>query len=225
LNQNLIIPSPKSEQELLIRADQLAGKTINNIALSLDLIVPENQNHHKGWTGNLAELFLGATASNRSEPDFQNIGVELKTIPMTKPGNPKESTYVCTLNLTETAGASWHTSSVYKKLKRVLWLPIESNPTIPLKDRRFGSAKLWSPDKSQETILKNDWEEIMELASTGDLDMISSSLGIYLQIRPKAANARSLGKSFSREGRATTTLPRGFYLRTSFTRTLFESDE
>lgn len=217
--------APTSEQELLIRADNLAGKTIYNIATQLGLIVPENQKHHKGWTGNLAELFLGATALNRSEPDFQNIGVELKTIPMSKPGIPKESTYVCTLNLTETIGISWSTSSVYKKLKRVLWLPVESGPSIPLKDRRFGSAILWSPNKSQEKTLKNDWEEIMELVSTGELDMISSSLGSYLQIRPKAANARSLGKSISQEGRKTTTLPRGFYLRTSFTRTLFEGQE
>ncbi|NNE39139.1 MAG: DNA mismatch repair endonuclease MutH [Gammaproteobacteria bacterium] len=216
------ISAPTTEKELLDRTECIAGKTISQIASQLDVSVPANQNHHKGWVGNLAETYLGATASNQSEPDFQYISVELKTVPMSRPGIPKESTYVCTLNLTETTGISWEYSTVYKKLKRVLWLPVESDRTIAMKDRRFGNAILWSPDIEQERALKNDWEEIMDLVSLGELDKLSSSIGTYLQIRPKAANAKSLGKSYNEDGRPATTLPRGFYLRTSFTRSIFE---
>jgi len=222
LNQNIKFSAPTTEKELLDSAAHIAGKTIAQIANQLCLPVPINQNHQKGWVGNLAETYLGATANNQSEPDFQYIGVELKTVPMSKPGIPKESTYVCTLNLTETTGLIWEKSTVYRKLKRVLWLPVESDQTIAIKDRRFGSATLWSPNAEQKRVLKNDWEEIMDLVSLGELDKLSSSLGTYLQVRPKAATAKSLGKSYAEDGRPTTTLPRGFYLRTSFTRTLFE---
>lgn len=215
-------PAPASEQELLEKAEGLAGKTFAEVASELGLTVPADQNHHKGWTGEIAERYLGATASSLAEPDFQLIGVELKTLPLTSRNNPKESTYVCTVNLTDITGALWETSVVRKKLSRVLWLPVEAEKTLSFPGRRFGSAFLWSPRPEQEAVLKNDWEEIMEFIATGELDSVSSSLGQYLQIRPKAANAAALGKSYSREGLAVSTLPRGFYLRSSFTRSILK---
>ena len=224
MNNTPYIDPPATEQELLTRTAMLVGMTLSQIAQQVNLSVPDDLSSHKGWTGKLAEIYLGATAANLSEPDFQSIGIELKTIPMANPGVPKESTYICTVNLTETSGISWQSCIVKKKLARVLWLPVESNKAIPLQYRRFGSAYLWSPDAEQERILRNDWEEIMELICIGDLDKVSSSLGRYLQIRPKAANADSLGRSYSKEGIMTATLPRGFYLRSSFTRTLFKKE-
>jgi DNA mismatch repair protein MutH len=127
LKQQILNKPPDSEEELMTRAEKMAGKTLFQIAQTLNVNVPDNQSHHKGWTGQLAELYLGATASNLAEPDFQNIGVELKTIPMAKNGTPKESTYICTVNLTNTAGINWETSVIKKKLTRVLWLPVESD--------------------------------------------------------------------------------------------------
>lgn len=216
----MVIPAPATEPELLERARLLAGKTISRVAAELQLIAPPDQTRNKGWTGQLAEMYLGATASTLSEPDFQLIGVELKTLPVNRLGNPAESTYVCTLALDLTTGTTWESSVVKNKLSRVLWLPIESDQTIPYTHRRFGTAILWSPTPDQEAVLKNDWEEIMDLVSTGNLDKVSSSLGRYLQIRPKAANAASLGNSYSSEGIPNQSLPRGFYLRSLFTRSV-----
>ena len=170
----------------------MSGRTIGQIAKEIKLKVPSDQNSNKGWVGQLAELYLGASAANLPEPDFQALGVELKTLPMTKPGVPKESTYICTVNLTETSGIRWVNSTVKKKISRILWLPVEADGSIPLGQRRFGNPLIWSPDFQQEEILKNDWEEIMELISMGELDKISSAMGTYLQIRPKAANADAL---------------------------------
>ena len=53
------------------------------------------------------------------EPDFQHIGVELKTLPVDQNFRPKESTYVCTVPLIRNAGAIWETSTVKLKLSRV----------------------------------------------------------------------------------------------------------
>lgn len=204
----------------MARANELAGQSIKQVAQALRLPLPANQRHNKGWVGTLAESYLVATASNLAEPDFQQIGVELKTVPVNKSGNPKESTYVSTLALTDMTGSSWETSTVYIKLRRILWLPIESDNAIPLAQRRFGNAILWSPTAAEEAVLRNDWEEIMELAGTGNLDQISASQGKYLQIRPKAANAASLGKFYTTDGNPASTLPRGFYLRAGFTRSI-----
>ncbi len=213
----MFTPPPLSENELLESASRISGKTLQHIANQQGIETPDNQLHHKGWVGQLLELSLGATASSLPEPDFQHIGVELKTLPLNKNGTPKESTYVCAINLTRIE-SQWEESLVKRKLSRVLWLPIEADPDIPLAARRIGSAILWSPDEEQEATLRRDWEELMDMIATGELEQITAHQGQYLQVRPKAANTKALRNGINDEGEEILTLPRGFYLRTSFTR-------
>ena len=156
------------------------------------------------------------------EPDFQHIGIELKTLPLNRSGSPKESTFVCAINLSEIE-AHWEESLVKHKLSRVLWIPIEADPEIPLAARRIGSAILWSPDKKQESSLKRDWQELMEMIAMGELEQITAHQGEYLQVRPKAANTLALTKGTDSEGEEILTLPRGFYLRASLTRQILDS--
>jgi DNA mismatch repair protein MutH len=215
----MFTPPPLSEKELLESASRISGKTLQQIAYQQGIETPDNQLHHKGWAGQLLELSLGATASSLPEPDFQHIGVELKTLPLNKNGTPKESTYICAINLTQIE-SQWEQSLVKHKLSRVLWLPIEADRGITLAARRVGTAILWSPDEEQEATLRRDWEELMDMIATGELEQITAHQGKYLQVRPKAANARALRNGINGEGEEILTLPRGFYLRTSFTKQL-----
>jgi len=212
-----MVKPPFSEKELLESASNIAGKTLQQIAKQQGLETPEDQLHHKGWVGQLLELSLGATANSLPEPDFQHIGVELKTLPLNQSGSPKESTFVCAINLTKIE-SDWEHSLAKHKLSRVLWVPIEGNPEIPLAARRIGSVILWSPDKKQEAILRRDWEELMEMITLGELEQITAYQGQYLQVRPKAPNTRALTKGINSEGEEILTLPRGFYLRTNLTK-------
>lgn len=209
-------PPPASEPELLLRAAELAGQTLQQVAVRAGVDVPDDQKRMKGWIGELVEISLGATASSRPEPDFQNIGVELKTVPVNERGLPRESTYVCNVPLQNEMG-TWRDSNVRRKLARVLWVPVEADSTIPLRLRRVGCAVLWSPNREQEEVLRVDWEELTEMIGLGRLEDISSHYGRCLQIRPKAAHARVLTPSFNDFGEPARTLPRGFYLRSSFT--------
>jgi len=218
-----MVTPPLSEKELLESTSEIAGKTLQQIASQQGLATPDNQLHHKGWVGQLLELSLGATAGSRPEPDFQHIGIELKTIPLNRSGSPKETTFVCAINLTNIE-SHWENSLVKHKLSRVLWVPIEADPEIPLAARRVGSAILWSPDKDQDSILRRDWEELMDMISMGELEQITAHQGQYLQVRPKAANARTLTKGIDSEGEEILTLPRGFYLRATLTNQILNQE-
>ena len=221
---SVISPNPPtSEEELLIRARELAGLTLEELAVKFKQPLPRNTVHAKGWMGQLLEISLGATASSKAEPDFQLINVELKTLPLTLSGKPKESTYVCTVPLTDLHEQEWKTCWLNRKLQRVLWLPIEADKRIPLADRHIGNAILWSPNDEQAAQLQQDWEELMELVCLGQLDQITSHMGRYLQIRPKGANAKSLTTTLDEEGNTIQTLPRGFYLRPEFTQQIIHS--
>jgi DNA mismatch repair protein MutH len=150
-------------------------------------------------------------------PDFEHLGVELKSIPIGRDQRPRESTHVCTVAADDLAGQRWETSTVRRKLARVLWIPVEGVRDIPLAARRFGRAVLWSPNMADDAVLRADWEEHMELIATGRQAELDGRLGTYLQVRPKAANrgARQLASDAS--GAIAPTLPRGFYLRAAFT--------
>ena len=221
----MMITPPRDETELLSRAQHWAGVSVGEMAAALAVTMPRDLRRHKGWLGELVEGALGATASSRPLPDFTELGIELKTVPVGADGRPRESTHVCTVALGDLVGQRWQDSTVRLKLRRVLWMPVESGLDLPLAARRFGLPRLWSPDAEQERVLRADWEEHMTLLATGRFDQLDARLGEYLQITPKAANSRALTFASDSGGTPGATLPRGFYLRPTFTHIILSSGE
>jgi DNA mismatch repair protein MutH len=217
-----IIP-PQTEQELLKRCHAIAGLTVAELAAQLGVAVPADLRRHKGWLGELVEQALGADAASLSEPDFRQLGIELKTLPLNAQGKVQESTWVCTVPLRDASGLRWEDSCVYHKLRHVLWLPVEADASIPLAERHIGSGLLWRADEQQLAALRADWEELMESVALGRFESLDARHGEVLQIRPKAANARVLVEAIGPEGEPIQTLPRGFYLRVSFTNALLHA--
>ena len=210
-------PPPENISTLLQRCREMAGQNLGNLSYNMGLITPKDLKRHKGWQGQLIERYLGASASSQAAPDFLELGIELKTLPLDRSGRPKESTYVCTVPLEKTHDIRWEDSWLKHKLNHVLWVPIEADPEIPIAARTIGNAVLWQPSTEQEQALRQDWEELMDMVCLGQLEQISAHHGHYLQIRPKAANAKALCPATDDEGNQMLTLPRGFYLRTTFT--------
>ncbi len=217
------ISPPFSEKELLENTSKIAGVTLHQITSQQGPAIPADQFHHKGWAGQLLEPSLGATANSLPEPDFQHIGVELKTLPLNRSGSPKESAFVCLINLTR-IGPHWDNFLVKYKFSCVPWVPIEADPEIPLVARRVGSAILWSPDKKQESTLKQNWQELMSMIAIGKLKQITAHQREYLQVRPKATNNRAITKGINNEREEILTLSRGFYLRTSLTKQILNQN-
>ncbi len=214
------ISKPNTQQELLRRCELLAGKTLGQLASELGMSVPENLQRNKGWVGMLLEAYLGADAGNQTEPDFTDLGIEMKTLPINALGQPKESTYVCTVSLEQTGELSWQNSWIRRKLANVLWVPIEADSNIALADRFVGNAWLWQPTAEQDAMLLQDWSELMDRIVLGEQSEITAKEGEYLQIRPKAANSKVLATGISSAGAKQKINPKGFYLRTTFTRQL-----
>ncbi|AHE67390.1 DNA mismatch repair endonuclease MutH [Legionella oakridgensis] len=210
----------KNEADLLARCQQIEGLTLAQLAVALQSNIPNHPLQRKGWAGQAIELALGATAGSHAQPDFFDLGIELKTLPVNHLGKPAESTFVTSISLLTIHQETWETSQCFAKLKRVLWLPIEADKRLAFPHRRIGRAILWSPSQEQEAILAEDWSELSWMISSGKLAEIDARLGQYLQVRPKAANGQSLCYGYDESGNKILTLPRGFYLRSSFTATI-----
>jgi len=211
-----------SPEELLEATHHLAGLSLAELAHQLKIAVPANLRREKGWIGQLLELALGATAGSKPLQDFPEIGVEMKTLPISTKGIPLESTFVCTAPLLNQTSVNWLTSNVKNKLSLVLWIPIIGERTTSVGEKCIGSGWLWQPSEQEEKMLQQDWEEIMELISLGQVESISARTGEALQLRPKAASGSSLTSAIGKDGSLISTRPRGFYLRTSFTAGLIQ---
>ncbi len=212
-----MISPPSTEIELLARARPLAGLTLGQLAVQLNESVPADLRRAKGWVGVLLERALGATARSKAAPDFEQLGVELKTLPVSRAGVPLETTFVCTIDVLQIGDLEWEHSRVWHKLRRVLWVPVLGERQIPVAERQIGSAVLWSPSPSEQADLRWDWEELAGLIGRGGVDDLTGHLGKYLQVRPKAANSRARRRGVDEHGRDVEVMPRGFYLRTAFT--------
>lgn len=208
---------PTTEAELASRAERIAGRTLGELAGACGIEVPEDFRRAKGWVGRLIEESLGASAGNKPAPDFEKIGVELKTLPIGADGLPRETTYVCRVPLSQIEELTWQTSRVYKKLRRVLWVPVAAVDEIAVADRCVGQGLLWSPAGELGRVLRRDWEEHTEAIRLGYINSITAADGQYLQIRPKAAHSGKRTWATGRGGGAVLTLPRGYYLRRDFT--------
>ena len=208
---------PRSEDELFRRADRFAGRTLAWLAQQEGVEVPPDQRRNKGWIGLLLERALGATAGSAALPDFPDIGIELKSLPLDARGKPRESTFVCTAPVNGTLAPSWEQSWVRKKLSRVLWVPVVGDKTVPLGNRIIGAPLMWTPDAEEAGLLAQDWEDLTEYIVRGEFWLIDARQGKVLQLRPKAANASQATWALDEEGEWVQVNPMGFYLRARFT--------
>jgi DNA mismatch repair protein MutH len=217
---------PRDQAELEARARALAGRTILEVARDLGVALPPDPRRAKGFVGNLVERALGGTSGSRPEPDFSALGIELKTLPVTE-GRVRESTFVCTAPLRElgSGGAAereWGSSRVRHKLARVLFVPIEADPRVAPAHRRVGAGFVWSPRPDEEAVLRADWEELTGTIGAGDVESLDATRGVYLQLRPKGANAAARVTAYDADGAPFRAPMRAFYLRARFTALLLE---
>jgi DNA mismatch repair protein MutH len=214
--------APKTEAQLLQRAQAIAGLSLGQIAEHYNIAIPKNLTREKGWVGLLLEHVLGATAGSRPEPDFPQLGIELKSMPINRYGKPLETTFVCVAPLKNLIGASWQTSHIRNKLARVLWVPIVAEREIPVADRIVATPFIWSPSPEEEQLMAFDWQELTDMIVLGQVENITGKVGQVLQLRPKAANSQAKTQAIDKNGKPFLTLPRGFYLKTAFTQQIIK---
>jgi DNA mismatch repair protein MutH len=210
-------PSPTSIDELFARAQALAGTTVGRLLHDLGLEASADPVRTKGSAGEVLELALGATGGSSRVHDFPALGVELKTIPVNAAGSPLESTYVCTLSLSDAESQEWDTSWVRAKLARVLFVPLVGAHGLPWKERVIGAPVLWSPTAAQDGVLRGDFDDVVGLIGVGRIEELTAHRGRWLQVRPKARDGSVRTIAWGSDGEAIATVPRGFYLRARFT--------
>ena len=210
---------PNSVDTLIQRAQQLAGLSFLDLAKLTHSPCPPSLHHAKGWLGQILERVLGADAANLACPDFAALQIELKTLPISSIGLIKESTYVTYAPIPFTE-QNWENSTVFHKMKKVLWVPYLAEGDVP--KRTLAMPFLWHMPKSIESILKEDWEELTERLRLHHFESLNGKLGKYLHIRPKAPNSKTWITLLNHSGEPIKVVPKGFYLRSQCTQKILQ---
>lgn len=214
--------SPETFEELISNLDLIIGKSIAMLAETANVPLPISPTHGKGFTGELLELILGATAQNQPIPDFPKLGLELKTIPVDRNLEPLESTFLCHAPLTNIRNLTFENSALYSKVMRVLFILITAEKQMDYTQRKIEGYFFFTPDQEQLQQLRRDFNELYEFVKTGNISQLSARYGQIIQLRPKAANGQALTDCIGPEGQIIKTRPRGFYMRREFTKKIIE---
>lgn len=211
----LVLP-PASSGELLDRAQALAGQTMGTIAHAHERAVPADLRRNKGWVGDTVERALGAGAGNKQAPDFEHLGIELKTVPLDASGRPLEATFVTQVAQPHSLfDVTWSESPTRHKLEHVLWVGVDGQRTMPVAERRIRCALLWRPSDAQWSVIAEDWHELMDLLRMGHAEELNTTIGEALHCRPKSATG-DRAWSIDSDGKRVAGTRLGFYLRPKF---------
>ena len=186
-------------KELLQYASKAENKTFKEVieeAKGYDYNIDEIS-YKKGFFGHVVEECLFDYSPNsRSEPDFPELGVELKVTPIRRNKNgtisAKERLVLNIINYVEELTKTFETSSFSKKNKNLLimfYLYSESmkKEDFPIVKSHFNNFK----DIDGE-IIRRDWEIIHKMIEDGRAHELSESLTLYLGACTKGANHLNL---------------------------------
>lgn len=202
------------------RARVLTGRTVAEVAARAGFLTPRDLAGHKGFIGQLVERALGAEGGSEARPDFPQLGIELKTLPVRADGTPCESTFVSKAVIDGTEPFAFRETALWAKLARVLFVPVEGARDLAVGTRRFGMPFLWEPSPDDEAALEADWRAIAGRIREGELETVTAREGVILQLRPKALDASERSPGVGDGGWLVPMQPRGWYLRRTFTASL-----
>lgn len=213
--------------QLLSHARALIGVELAELAERLDVPIPVGAVRTKGWAGQVIERELGVEGGGIRGPDFEDLQIELKTVPVGPDLAPRESTAVCQIDPIAIAAESWETSYVRHKLARVLFVALSEprargrtsgqQATGSIGDRVVAAVRLWEPSPVEERLLRGDFELfVRDYFRRGRTAEITGHLGTVLQVRPKGRNAADTRAAYDAAGRPTRVGKCGFYLRPAF---------
>lgn len=187
---------PSSLSSILEYARQLEGMTLRE-ACNLDDL--EDPHARKGSFGNaLEKYYFHYDINSSSKPDFEEVGAELKSTPLRRKKNgelsAKERLVISMINYMTVVDETWETSSLLKKLHKILLIAYEYDPDSNPVDYLVKLVDLWHVPESDVPIFKHDWDTVVDKVRAGKAHELSGSDTLYLEAATKSATSKNRTK-------------------------------
>ncbi|AVK83476.1 restriction endonuclease [Lysinibacillus sp. B2A1] len=182
----------KNEKQLLDKAREAIGKTFSEIDLHDRL----GKGQKGGFGHIIEESHFGYEINSNAEPDFKDLGIELKVTPFRKNKNgslsAKERLVLNIINYMDEVHTEFETSSFWKKNRKLLLMFYEWKSEIERQNFKIIETTLYDYPEEDLIIIKKDWEYIVSKIHAGEAHLLSEGDTQYLGACTKGANKSSV---------------------------------
>lgn len=183
---------PKNKQSIIDYASQLVGSTLRD---HIDAESIADPHRRKGSFGNAVEYYyFGYDLNSDSNPDFAEVGLELKTTPVKKLKNgklsAKERLVITMIDYNAVAGEEFETSSLMHKAKDILLITYLWEPDTDPLDYPIEVVAEWGIPEEDLPTIKKDWETVVAKVRAGRAHEISGSDTMYLEACTKSSSSK-----------------------------------
>ena len=198
------------------------GRTLKQACVNLGIPWrPDFRN--KGTCGLIGELILGLENNGICGPDIQDIGVEVKYLPVYMDKRiPKEPTQITMIDFEKVLLERWENATIRKKIEKVFWVGYEvsrSRIAWEQSDYRLLGCHLEIMPPEDLEVCEHDWKAICAIIARGHADELSCSMGRFIEPKTKGKNNQDVRRAPGRNGRTTMARRRAFYFKKEYTRT------
>lgn len=206
---------PSDERSILEYALVLLDSTLRE---NTDAEEIQSAKRNKGAFGNAIEYYYFRIRQNSDrEPDFKEVGMELKSTPLKKLKSgklvAKERLVITDINYNEEATKTFETSHLVRKAKKILLISyLWEKGKDPL-DYIIKVVSKWGLPEEDMPIFKQDWETVVAKIRDGHAEQISGSDTLYLEACTKSSDST---KRTSQPYSDTPAKPRAWALKGSY---------
>lgn len=181
-----------SLESIYAYAKQLEGKTLRT---ACHLTAIDDPHRRKGSFGNaIEEYYFHYDINSSADPDFERVDTELKTTPLRRKKNgelsAKERLVISMINYMSVVNETWETSSVQKKLNRILLIAYEYDKDLNPVDFFVDLVELWGIPPEDAPVFRHDWNIVVDKIRQGKAHELSGSDTLYLEAATKAASSK-----------------------------------
>lgn len=187
------LPYDPSNKKSIISYTQenLVGRTLREVC---DTSCYQPKSKNKGGLGQAIEycFFLYEPNSNQ-EPDFPEVGMELKTTPIKRNKNKtisaKERLVITMINYCDVVNETWETSTCREKMSNVLLISYLHEADRDIFDYEIEFVGLQDFPEQDMKVISDDWNAIVNKIRDGRAHELSGGDTHYLEACTKGASS------------------------------------
>ncbi len=165
-----------SEDELMDYAKKLEGLRFSEISSLIGKLDENHRKHTKGVAAKVIETdYFDIPTNSSEEPDFENLGIELKVSPLRHIESlglytSKERNVLKMVDYNEIANnEEWVQTKVKKKLNRILFVLYVHEKSLNAWDWKVAKVFIWSPSNQQNKLIQKDYQIMRQKVLEGNV--------------------------------------------------------
>lgn len=202
----------KSTHSIIEYGKKIESKSLNEFIMESDSIYTKESealrslssyNTGKGSLGQLVEeIVFGYNINSNQAPDFEEVGMELKVVPLKYVNvsnkskakeeglSVKERISLSMIDYCKLADETWETNTLSKKLLKLLLMFYIHDKELSKMDYKFKLVEKWEPSGADLRIIRKDWETIVTKIRNGEAHNLSEGDTLYLGAATKGSSSK-----------------------------------